>query len=102
MGGDDLAHGFLIEVDSLQRLIVIAVERHITENERLVMNRIFGFGEVEVPAVVQEAVIIRVGVLPSPILAGQLAVGAVLLGDGIALIIMQQIGIREAARAAPT
>ena len=42
MGGDDLAHGFLIEVDSLQRLIVIAVERHITENERLVMNRIFG------------------------------------------------------------
>ena len=56
----------------------------------------WGVGEIEIPAVMAEAIIVGVCVLPSPVLRGQLAITRVFHGDVLAFVIMQRV--RETGR----
>ena len=47
--------------------------------------------EIEVATVVAETVIVGIGVLPSPVLGGELAVHRVLLGNVVADIVVQSV-----------
>ena len=64
------------------------------DNLSVIVLFVRSIGEIEVPAVVAEAVVIGVLVFPRPILCGQLAIPRVFRGDILALVVMQ--GVRKA------
>ena len=81
---DHLAHTVLVQADALERFLVVGIKEGIGEavgTERLV-------GKREVASIVEEAVVIGVQVLPSPVLRRQLAVVRVLVRNVLTLVIV--------------
>ena len=83
--GDRLLDGFVIEAVPLDAGGIDVIIDDLAVRVLLVLNA----REVEVAAVMAESVIIGINVLPRPILRGQLAIHRILVGDVLALIILE-------------
>lgn len=82
-----LSHILFFKPNLAQRCVVVVFKYDIAKNEGFMMNGQFMLGEVEIPTIVQKPVVIRLCVLPRPVLPCEFAIRFIFLRNGIALII---------------